>query len=150
METKSSSGSSTISTLLIQNIVDKLKNQQHRQSTKNNYYSIWQQFNEFFIRLDSKPATWEERLILFIGYLIDRDLKSTTIHCYISAIKSVLRDDGEVLDENIYLLKSLTRACRIHHDKVTIRLPIKKPLLRLLIYEIDTLFGTQPYLHTLY
>ena len=135
---------------MIQSIVDRLRLQQHRQSTRSNYYSIWRQFNEFFIKLDSKPATWEERLILFVGYLIDKDLKSTTIKCYISAIKAVLKEDGECLDEDTYLLKSLTRACKLKNDKVRTRLPIRKHLLMLLIGELPQVLGNQPFLITLY
>ena len=64
------------------------------------------------MRLDTKPSTWEERLVLFVRFLIQQRRKSTTIRSYISAIKSVLRDDGEELNEDIFLLKSLTRACK--------------------------------------
>ena len=112
-ETISSLGKSSISTAVIQDIADKLKTQQYRGSTKTNYYFVWRKFNEFFVKSDVKPATWEERLILFVGYLIDKQLKSTTIRCYISAIKAVLREDGETLNENTYLLKSLTKACQL-------------------------------------
>ena len=38
----------SISTAIIQGIVDRLKHQQHRDSTKANYYSIWRQFNRIF------------------------------------------------------------------------------------------------------
>ena len=57
----------------MQNIVDKLKYEQNRSSTQANYYSIWKKFNQFFIQLDVKPNSWEERLILFVGYLINND-----------------------------------------------------------------------------
>ena len=139
-------------TAAIQNIVEKLKSRQHRDSTRNNYYKIWQSFNEFFVKLDSKPETWEERLILFVGYLVDKELKSTTIQCYISVVKAILKADGEFLDENIYLLKALTRACKIRNDKVRIWLPIRKSVLKLLVHACDDLYPDvpQPYLVTLY
>ena len=146
----SSSGHFSILTAVIQDIVDKLRTRQHRQSTRNNYYFIWKKFNEFFIKLDVKPNSWEECLILFVGYLIDKKLKSTMIHCYVSAIKAVLRDDGEILDPNVYLLKALTRACKIQNDKVKVRLPIRKPMLLILIDEIDAVYFNQPYLIALY
>ena len=120
-----SSGSSSIYTAAIQDIIARLKTLNHHDSTKVNYYAIWKQFNEFFIRLDHKPDTWEECLILFVGFLVDKDLKSNTIKCYISAIKAVLKDDGKTLDEDTYLLKSLTKACSLRNDRVYTRLPVK-------------------------
>ena len=74
------------------------------------YYTVWRQFNQFFLRLDVRPGNWEERLTLFVGHLIQQDLKSNTIKSYISAIKSVLRDDRVILNTDQYLLASLTKA----------------------------------------
>ena len=142
--------SSTISTAAVQTIVNKLKNERNRSSTKENYYGIWKKFNEFFIRLDEKPDSWEERLVLFIGYLINTKKKSSTIKSYISAIRAVLQADGVELNEDRYLITSLTRACRFQNDHVRIRLPIKKGLLLILIKYLDKIFGTQPYLLRLY
>ena len=68
----SSSTNSTISTLEMQNIVNQLQTQQYRNSTMNNYYCVWKKFNQFFIKLDIKPNFWEDRLILFVGYLIQK------------------------------------------------------------------------------
>ena len=115
--TSSSSGSTaTISTVQLDRIIDRLKNQKNRESTRKIYYSVWKNFNHFCIQLDLKPETWEERLVLFVGYLVKNDLKSTTIKSYISAIKSVLLDDGIELNENKYLISSLTRACKYVND----------------------------------
>ena len=130
--------------------MDKLKNDRNRSSTKANYYCIWRSFNEFIIKLDTKPATWEERLVLFVGYLIQNNRKSTTIRSYISAIKAVLREDGEILNEDTYLLTSLTRACKLKNDRVHTRLPIKMGMIEILIDQCDTMFQTQPYLLILY
>ena len=142
--------STTISTKAVQEIVDCLKINRNRNSTRNNYYAIWTTFNEFFIKLDKKPRSWEDRLILFVGYLISRKRKSTTIRSYISAIKSVLRDGGVTINENSYLLSSLTRACRFTNDQVRIRLPIQKGLLNLILIKLAVLFPNQPYLLTMY
>ena len=126
----SSTTESTISTTAIQNIVQKLKTQRVRDSTKKNYYSVWKNFNEFFIRLDMKPASWEERLVLFIGYLIEKkNFKSQSVKSYISAIRGVLHDDGIELNDNKFLLSALTRACKLKNDKVRTRLPIRKEML---------------------
>ena len=147
-----SSTSSSISTKNLENYVVKLKNNRNRNSTKKNYYSVWRTFNEFFIKLDRKPPTWEERLILFVGFLVSKQRKSTTIKSYISAIKSVLADDGVMLNEDRFLLGSLTRACRLINDKVRTRLPIQKGILNILIKTCLQHFNqiSQPYLGSLH
>ena len=149
METTSSSGESSISMAAVQSIIDKLRLQKNHSSTTNSYYRIWKKFNEFFIKLDSKPSCWEDRLVLFVGYLINMNRQSSTIKSYISAIKSVLRDDGEVINEDTYLLNSLTRACCLHKDHVHTRLPIRKSLLLLLVKNTSLLLHDQPFLQIL-
>ena len=121
-----------------------------RDTTLANYYGIWKHFNEFFIKLDTKPRTWEDRLILFVGHLINNNRKSSTIKSYISAIKTVLRLDGEHIDEDKYLLKSLTRACKLNNDKVNTRLPIQKGMLAIILNQTELRFQSQPYLAKLY
>ena len=135
----------------MEGIIERLKNDRNRASTKTNYYSVWQSFNEFFIKLDRKPDSWEERLNLFVAYLVETKKKSTTIRSYISAIKAVLQEDGEQISENRFLLNSLTRACRLKNDRVRTRLPIKRSLLNLIISNVDNIFNSpQPYLTCLY
>ena len=90
------------------------------------------------------------RLVLFVGYLIQQNRKSTTIRSYISAIKSVLRDDGVILNTNSYLLRSLTKACRLHNDQVQIHLPIRKGMLGVLLKNLHNVLPEQPYLLLLY
>ena len=103
------------------------------------------------MRLDFKPKTWEERLVLFVGFLIQNNRKSTTIRSYISAIKCVLRQDGEELNEDVYLLKSLTKACQLKNDKVHTQLPIRKGLIHLILANLLKIFsGDQSYLTKLY
>ena len=134
-------------------MIQKLRLQRNRESTKRIYYSVWKKFNEFFVRLDVKPDTWEERLILFVGYLVETKKKSSTIKSYISAIKAVLRDDGVEVNENKYLLASLTKACRYINDTVRTRLPIGKSFLNILTNKINHVFSVQqnqPYLASLY
>ena len=87
-----SSDSSLISTAYIEDIVEKLSMEKHRDSTRETYHCIWKQFNKFFIRLDAKPCNWEDRLVLFTAYLVENKLKSSSIKSYISAIRSVLAE----------------------------------------------------------
>ena len=145
-----SSHSSSISTESIKHIVEKLKRNRIRSSTQHNYYGIWKHFNEFFVKLDIKPDNWEDRLVLFIGYLIDKKCKSSTIRSYISAIKSVLHEDGVILNKDRFLLNSLTNACKLVNDHVRTRLPIQIGMLRILVEKVEDIFDSQPFLATLY
>ena len=114
---------------------------------KNNYYTIWRCFNQFFLRLDVKPRTWEDRLVLFVGFLIQNNRKSSTIHSYISAIRAVLFNGGIKIKDNSILLSALTRVCKLRNDKLNIKLPIRHDLLCVLISTVPKLFKSpQPYL----
>ena len=89
-----------------------LKRSRHWESMKRNYIGIWRHFNEFFIRLDIKPISWEDRLNSFVAHLINKNRKSSTIKSYISAIKAVLVDGDIELNEDTYLLNSLIKSCK--------------------------------------
>ena len=148
----SSLGESAISTAEMRRIVDRLKLDRIRDSTKANYYSIWKTFNKFFLQLDVKSRTWEDHLVPYVGYLVETDKKSQTVKSYISAIKNILRDDGVILKEDKFLITSLTRACRLLNDQVITRLLIQKGLLHLIITKTEEHFENhhQPYLSLLY
>ena len=143
---------STISTDILENLVEKLKYEQFQDTTKKSYYSVWRTFNEFYIRLDRKPDNWEDRIILFVSYLVNNEYKSTTVRSYVSAVKAVLKNDGVEINENRYLLGALTKACRIKNDQMRTRLPIRKKLLEVLLTATDNYFMEkgQPYLAILY
>ena len=61
----SSGGSTTLSTHAISNIVDRLKYEGNRGSTRKNYHTIWKIFAQFYANLDTKPNNWEDRIVLF-------------------------------------------------------------------------------------
>ena len=146
-----SSSSGSISTAAVQAIVDKLKWEQHRSSTKRAYYSVWKTFNQFYVQLDVRPKIWEDRLTLFVAYLINKNRKSGTIKSYVSAIRAVLMEIGEKLNEDRTLLCVLTKACHLQNVQVHTRLPIRKPLLTCMLRKIPLVFqAPQPYLVTLY
>ena len=142
----------TISTDGMEKIIDKLRCQNHRSSTKMNYHCIWKKFNEFFIRLDRKPNSWEDQIILFVGFLIEEKKKSTTIRSYVSAIKTVLLQDGIRLNQDQYLLSSLTKACKLKNDQVRIRLPLQKGIVNLILDQVDNYYNNkgQVFLQLLY
>ena len=118
---------------------------------------MWRQFNKFIIRLDSKPGSWEKCIVLFVAHLIDQKRKSSTIKSYLSAIRSVLKTDGQTkLNEDLFLLTSLIKACKLKNDKVKTRLPISKGILKKLVHKTKLHFegpqttNQQPYLSLLY
>lgn len=139
----SSSGSTTISTMALEEIIENLSRKQHRDSTSHNYYSIWKLFNKFFINLDIKPREWSDRIILFAAYLIDNHRKSQTVKSYISAIKAVLQANRITVNEDVYLLQSLTRACWLTQDTVYIKLPIRHEILQALIEATSDYYNQQ-------
>ena len=118
MDHQSAESTSSISTSALEFYVEKLKSECNRSSTRKAYYGIWKSFNEFFDKLDVKPENWEDRLVLFVGYLISGKRKSSTIKSYISAIRAILREDAVELSENKYLLTSLTKACKYKNNAV--------------------------------
>ena len=116
------------------------------------YYTVWKLFNKFYLRLDHKPKTWEKRLILFMAYLIDNKKQSSTVKSYISAVKDVLKSLGITLNQDEYLLTSLTRACQLNNDSVRLRLPIRRGMLNILLQNVNFYYNNiqQPYLACLY
>ena len=148
----SSSATSRISTQEIRNIVDRLKYQKHRNTTKKNYYSIWNIFSKFCLRLDIRPASWEDRIVLFVGYMIENGRQSSTVKSYISAMKYVLQEDGFDISLDQYLISSLTRACNLKNDEICTRLLIDKALLHHILDKVQSHFlsENQPYLSLLY
>ena len=114
------------------------------------YDTVWKKFNEFFIKLDHKPWTWEDRITLFVGHLIDQNKQSQTVRSYISAIKGVLAEINVKIHNDDLLLSALTRACKLKNDKVKATLPIRKPMLQVLIKDVFDHLDDQPYLSHLY
>ena len=125
---------------------------QHRDSTAKTYLAVWRKFNKFLVNLDKRPTLSEDRTTLFIAYLIDLGHQSSMIKSYVSAIKKTLVMDGYKWDDNLVLVRSLTRACRLINDKVRTRLPIHCNLLELLLFEVQRYFRAknQWYLEILY
>ena len=90
-KSSSSSKYSMISTAEMEEIIDYLQMNQHRSTTRKNYYSVWKGFNEFIVRLDRKPESWEQRILLYTAHLIKDGKQSGTVKSYVSAIKAVFK-----------------------------------------------------------
>ena len=146
----SSCNNNSISTDQLNQIINNSKSHRIKQSTRKVYYSIWQQFSEFFIKLDRKPGNWEDLILLFAGHLIHKKRKSNTVKSYISAIKTTLKANSINISEDSYLLASLTHACKLKNDRVKTQLPIQKGMLSVLLRKVQSHFCSQPYLALLY
>ena len=142
--------SSLLSTKSIQAYVEQLQQQSHRSSTNKIYHSVWQQFSAFFFRLDEKPLSWENRLILFVEHLVESGRKSSTINSYISAIKAVLQKDRVRLREDRFLLNSLVKACRLKNDQIQTRIPIQRDLMEAIVRKLSEVLHDQPFLYLIY
>ena len=53
-------------------------------------------------------------------------------------------------DDRKLHLGTLTRGCRLQNDRLQCRLPIRKPLLETLLFEVNRMYHNQPYLCILY
>ena len=122
----------------------------YHSSTTANYLNVWRKFNEFVFKLDAKPKHWEHRASLFGAFLVDRGFQSSTLKSYISAIKAILVDDGYKGNDDMVLLHTLTKSCRIQNDCISTKLPIQKSLLELILFEIQKRWVDQTFLRILY
>ena len=104
--TSSKSSNYSIATRKVQAIVKKLSRQRFRDSTRETYYRVWKLFNLFFIRLDNKPRNWEERLILFTGFLVNKQLQLSTVKSYISTIRAVFKEMKIKVNEDTFLINT--------------------------------------------
>ena len=138
-----SSYSSKISVSHINQVMEKLRSSQTRKSTADNYHAIWRQFNKFLINLDTCQlhTSWEDRLILYGTHLVDTGAQSATIKSYFSAIKHILKVDGYEWNESKAMLTVITRSCRLINDRLRVRLPIRRRLLELILFEVQRLFS---------
>ena len=90
--------------------------------------------------------------MLFVGHFINEKKKASTIRSYVSAIKTMLKENRIKLSEDKYLISSLTKACSYRNDQVYLRLPIRKYLLNIIVDQTWKHFEikSQYYLSILY
>ena len=141
---------SSISTGYIERVLERLKANKHRKSTKHNYHQIWKHFNDFVLRLDIRPKTWERHVALFCAYLVDKGNKSATIKSYVSAIKSILTTDGYEWNDSMILMETIVEACKIQNDRIFHRFPIHIGLLEMLLFEVQRTYKNDFYLEILF
>ena len=93
------------------------------------------------MNLGCKPPFWEDRIALFLAYLIDKKQPEHPIRSYTSGFKSGPCGDGIVIDNNSYLLASLLRACKyVRHDRVHHRLLEHRGMMRLLVDKVGDFY----------
>ena len=87
-----------------------------------------------------------------MGYLIKNQCQSSTVKSYISAMKAILKSEKIEVNEDQYLISSLTRACKLTNDQIKTRLPIRKGMLRMVLEQTYLYYEelNQPYLAILY
>ena len=145
------STSSNLSTDYLEQVLESLKGNKNQQSTKMTYYRIWKGFNKFILKLDRIPEKWEDRFTLYASFLVKhKNIKSSTIKTYCSAIKSVLTIDGYEWCDKAALLSTFVGNSKMHNDRVKTRLPIGEKILELSLFELERHFIDQVYLEILY
>lgn len=147
----SSSGQEQYSLDQFHRIIDIIKFMRHRANTRLQYHRIWTSFNKFLIKFDRMPATWEDRVYIWVAHLVDNRKSVATVKSYLSAIRQILSSDGVELNEDKALLSSLLTTCKLKNKSLFIRLPIRLKLLQRVIHHTDLLFKNcgQYYLATL-
>ena len=90
--------------------------------------------------------SWEDRITLFVGYLIQEGKQSSMVKSYVSAIKTVPQDDGFKIQEDKFLISSLTKVHCLINDQFRTRLPIQKGMLVVLLEKVEEIYYQQPYL----
>lgn len=91
-------------------------------------------------------------MVLYATFLADVGTASATVSSYMSALRYVLRHDGVVINNDSCKLSSIIKACKLHNDVVSVRMPIGFNLHNLILREIEEIFLSQgqPYLSALY
>ena len=124
-----SSNSARISLIHLQQKAEELRRQQRCKAT-GIYKHAWQNFNDLIVALDSRPTSWEDKLVLFVAQLVVERRPEATIKLYVSAVKAILQEDGIEIDRNSVFLASLLKSCKYTTEPSNlIRLPIQLPLL---------------------
>lgn len=129
-----------ISLQLFRRVTERLYNADVELSTKTMYYKTWCLFNRFLLCFDDLPTSWEEKLVLFAAFNVEIGNAPATISSYMSGIRYMLRHDGIQVSNMSCKLASIIRACKVANDVVSVRRPIRKKLLKLVITAVEKRF----------
>ena len=131
-------------------MIEKLKVQSCQKLTAKNYLGIYRRFKQFILKLDVRPRAWEDKATLFIGYLTENGMQSSSVKPYLSAIKKTLVVNGYKWNDARVQVATLTRACRLINDIVMTRFCVYCDLLEIMLFQIEMKFNQQPYQEIMY
>lgn len=129
---------------------DLTANRGNKNSTQRTYRSAYLEFTRFNLSLDEMPELLDDQLAMFVASRVQKGDYSSTVESYLSGIKSMLSMDGVEINTRTARLRALIKACKYKNDRVIQRMPIKEALLVRIIRQVDIMFGSQPYLASLY
>lgn len=109
-----------------------------KHSTRKSYKRTWNRFNKFISKFNLIPPKWEDRIIVWAAHLADHRKSSSTIKSYVSAIRYCLSLDGIKVPHSNCELSAIIQAARQMNDRLYVRLPIQKDLLKLILNFIHT------------
>ena len=122
-------------------VSERLRLEQHKPTTCHTYHDVWVNLNDFLIKLDKRPDSWDDRLALFMAELREENKPGTTVSSYVLAVRVVLKSNGIEMKENIILLSLLIRSCKVNNKSETsLRLMTQRALLNLMIDKIEHRF----------
>ena len=96
----------------LQLITDNLRRQKIRKESRKTYRYGWCNFNKFLINLDCRPDSWDEKVTLFAAQLIEEKRMGQTVRSYVSAVRTILKEDGVKLIHNYPPLTSLQQSTK--------------------------------------
>lgn len=133
-------------------VVEGMKNRDLEESSKQTYHTVWKAFRIFLQGFDSLPEAWEDRMTMYAAHLGNIGTESATVSSYMSAIRYKLRKDGFTINEHSLEIAAIVRTCKKLNDKVILREPIHKHMLRKLLDSVEQHYGNngQIYLLKLY
>lgn len=128
-----SQSSKTSSELFRNVVVEGIKHHDLEDSTKKTYHTIWKDFLIFLSDFDNLPQDWEDKMVMYAAHLANTGTYSATVSSYMSAIRYKLKKDGVTLNNILLEIASIVRSCKKLNDKVILREPLHKHMLKRLL-----------------
>lgn len=143
-------GNTTIILKQFWRIVDRIKNHKYQESTRLAYHNQWVACNQFLLRFNNLPEDWGDRLVLYAAALAEDGKAPATIKTYISGIRQVLLLDKVQFTDRSFELKAIVRASKLENNKIYVRMPITKQILKGVLKQLAIRYDQQPYLQAMY
>ena len=111
---------------------------------------IYRRFKQFILKWDVRPRALEDKATLFIAYLIENGMQSSSVKSYLPAIKKTLVVNGYKWNDARVQVATLKRVCRLINDRVMARFGVHCGLLELMLFQFERKFNQQPYQEIMY